>query len=192
TAPGSDGTTVVTAVRADALASGATAPVLTVTGTLAADLAAGTTLTNTAEVGSPTHDPDDSNDTDSTTSTVTVVSDVGVTKSLVGDLVPGATATYAVDVTNHGPSVAHGEITVVDTLPAGLAYDSFAGEGWELRSQDGQELTFAYTGAAPVAVGPLPQLRVVVTVDPGRTADVTKSEEHTSELQSRENLVCRL
>src|SRR5436309_7516715 len=49
--------------------------------------------------------------------------------------------------------------------------------------------------AAFVAVGAvelLGELQVVAVVDHGPHHRVSRSEEHTSELQSRENLVCRL
>src|SRR5690606_41680004 len=45
---------------------------------------------------------------------------------------------------------------------------------------------------APTYYAPAPQRVVYREVAPRRVVYVSRSEEHTSELQSRENLVCRL
>jgi uncharacterized repeat protein (TIGR01451 family)/fimbrial isopeptide formation D2 family protein len=170
-----DGT--VRCVRTDpasTLASGASFPDITVTAPVPADAAAGTELSNTAEVEGGTHDPDLDDNTDEATSTVTTVSDLGIVKELVGDLVPGSTATYRITARNQGPSYAHGDIVVTDTLPAGLTYDSHTGEGWSL-DRTGQTLTFTWTGDAPVPVSALPAIAVVVDVASSVTGAVTNT-----------------
>lgn len=180
TPPASSGTGAsVRCERPGSLAVGAVLPTITVRGTLPADRAPGTDLANHAAVTGGTHDPVPADDEDEVTSTVTAVADLGIQKSLGGaGLVPGTTATYALDVTNHGPSVARGPLRVVDTLPAGLTYDSFTGADWELADRDGQQLTFAYRGGdAPV--GTLPQIVVSVRVAPDLRAAVTNRAEVT-------------
>ncbi|MGC9962351.1 MAG: Ig-like domain-containing protein, partial [Acidimicrobiales bacterium] len=81
---------------------------------------------NSATATTPT--PDASGNpataTGSTSDPVDTVTSLSLTKSLVGALVAGSQGTYAVSVTDHGPSDAAGPITVTDTLPAGLTYVS--------------------------------------------------------------------
>lgn len=156
------------------LAVGASLPVLTLTAAVPATVLDGTDLLNEATVSAATHDPDPSDNEDDVTVAVDAISDMGVVKQLNGSLVAGRDATYTIDVTNHGPSVSQGEITVTDTLPAGLSYVSHAGQGWTL-SRTGQDLTFTWTGARPVAVGALPQITVTVAVDAARTAAVVNT-----------------
>lgn len=155
------------------LAPGAHADPITVTGLVAADLDAGTELTNTATVAAKTHDPDPGNNQDDERSTVEAVSDVGISKQLTGTLVPGEDATYRISVENHGPSYSQGDVTVTETLPSGLTYKSFTGDGWTLADQSGQVLTFAWDGPTPIAPGALPQITVTASVASDLTADVT-------------------
>src|SRR5690606_41860429 len=77
-------------------------------------------------------------------------------------------------------------LSLHDALPIYLLYDHIAGfardcAGWRPESEE-DLLSYCYQVAG--AVGCL--MAVVMGVSPHR------SEEHTSELQSRENLVCRL
>ena len=64
--------------------------------------------------------PDPVRDPDSTESNR--IADLGVVKSHTGDAVAGGTLDYTIVATNHGPSVADGEIVVGDLLPAGFSY----------------------------------------------------------------------
>ena len=81
------------------------------------------TVKNTADVGPNVNDSDKSNNTSSVTTAVTG-NDLAVTKTAnpvaakVGD-----TISYAVAVTNKGPSPANG-VTMTDVLPAGVSYVS--------------------------------------------------------------------
>ncbi|MFE7404518.1 hypothetical protein [Isoptericola sp. NPDC057559] len=103
----------------DELPAGATATV-TVTGTLATDLAAGTTVGNTATVASGT--PDASSADNTAQATVTAAApeaDVRVTKSGPADVVAGTSIAWTVTATNHGPSDAAG-VVVTDTVPDGV------------------------------------------------------------------------
>ncbi|GGO79195.1 DUF11 domain-containing protein [Nocardioides deserti] len=157
------------------LAAGASLPDLTVTATVPADTAAGAELTNTASVTGRTLETDEDDNTDEATATVTTVADLGIDKQLGGDLVPGGTATYTLDVRNDGPSYAAGPVVVTDVLPDGVTYDSFTGAGWSLE-RDGQELTFTWTGATPVAVGAMPRISVTVDV----ASDLTDAVSNTA------------
>jgi uncharacterized repeat protein (TIGR01451 family) len=101
--------------------SGNLAPGASATGTadlhFDPSLPAGTTLSGTATVSSPTADPVASNDSASGTVTITVNADLHVTKSVAAPpLVAGSDATYTITVTNNGPSDASG-VTLTDPLP---------------------------------------------------------------------------
>lgn len=85
--------------------------------------------------------------------------DLSVTESTPG--VPsGGTATYTISVTNSGPQSANGQITVVDSLPAGLTYASTAG-GWTCAAV-GQRVTCTTPG--PLANGGTSTFTLNVTV----------------------------
>ncbi|WP_110205040.1 isopeptide-forming domain-containing fimbrial protein [Nocardioides daejeonensis] len=162
-----------TCERTGTLAKDASFAPITVTGTLDADLVAGTEITNNATVSAETYDPDKDNNKDDERSTVTTIADFGIDKALNGTLVPGRDATYAITVTNHGPSYSQGAITVTETLPAGLTYKSFTGTGWKLDNQSGQVLTFVWDGAKPVGIGALPVINVTASVASSLTTAVT-------------------
>src|SRR5438034_3426088 len=49
-----------------------------------------------------------------------------------------------------------------------------------------------YSVAAPSAVGSRPSSRIILPAEPCSALPPTRSEEHTSELQSHSDLVCRL
>ena len=158
----------------DSLASGDPFPVITLTALVPAGLTPGTALVNEASVEARTYELDPSDNSSEVSVDSIAVADLGIVKALVGDLVPGAEATYTIDVTNSGPSVARGPIVVTDTLPAGLSYVSFSGTDWDL-DRAGQELTFTWAGATPVPVGALPQISIVVGVDSAVAAPVTNA-----------------
>ncbi|WP_435745934.1 LPXTG cell wall anchor domain-containing protein [Nocardioides sp. SYSU DS0663] len=167
----------VTCERTDAtdtLAAGATFPPITVTATVPADIAAAVDLVNSARVEAATHEDDPSDNEDDATSTVTVRSDMGIAKDLVGELVPGGQATYTLAVRNDGPSQARGAVVVTDTLPTGLTYASHTGAGWTL-DRTGQDLAFTWSGATPVPLGAMPVITVRVDVASDLTAAVTNT-----------------
>ena len=57
--------------------------------------------------------------------------DLAITKAHVGNFAQGQIgATYTITVTNVGTSDTSGTVTMVDTLPAGLAGSGLAGTGW--------------------------------------------------------------
>lgn len=101
-----------------------------------ADPAAAPQATNTAVISTPTVDVDPSNDT--TEDVVEVPFFVLTpTKTLVGPLMNGATADYRIDIVNEGPSPTSEPTVIIDDLPAGLAFASFAGDGWTCSASDG-------------------------------------------------------
>lgn len=110
----------------DELPAGGTVEV-TVTVQLDDPLPDGTTLlVNTATVtddGTNGADPTPEDNTD--TAEVITGADLAVTKTLDSDLIPGATGTYRIEVTNLGPEPVTA-LTLIDTPGPGLSNPSFA------------------------------------------------------------------
>lgn len=92
--------------------------VLTITGTVAADLATDS-LVNTATIAGATPDPDP--DDNSSTATTTVVSRVALvwTKTGPATVIAGGAISWTIIVRNDGPSVAR-DVVVDDSVPAGV------------------------------------------------------------------------
>ncbi|PSR18743.1 hypothetical protein C8255_05840 [filamentous cyanobacterium CCP3] len=88
-------------------------------------------VTNTASVAAVSGETVTSNNTSNILNTaIAQRADLSITKTLVGNLVTGQTATYQLKITNNGPSPSVAPITVSDTLPAGLSFVSGAGDGF--------------------------------------------------------------
>lgn len=56
--------------------------------------------------------------------------DLTITKSHTGNLVRGSSGAYSLTVSNAGPGISAGTITVLDTLPVGLTPATATGSGW--------------------------------------------------------------
>lgn len=117
-------------------------------------------VTNTATASTP-GEAQPSDNTASDTATV-AGADLRLAKSHVGGAFQvGQVRQYNLDVTNRGTGMSLGPITVVDTLPAGLTFDSFAGSGWGCTAA-GQTVTC--TRNTGIAVDETAQLRLRVLV----------------------------
>lgn len=79
-----------------------------------------------------------------------------------GAIVVGLNATYSVAVSNLGPNAAAGPITVLDTIPVGLAITSASGTGW-ICAVTGQVATCTKAGSVSSGAS-LPVLLIVATV----------------------------
>jgi uncharacterized repeat protein (TIGR01451 family) len=92
---------------------------------------AGSIISNTAGVSTNgTTDPNNGNDSANALSTVTVQSDVSVTKNGPATINAGANITYTIAVPNAGPSDA-ATVTLNDTAPPNTTFVSFASPaGW--------------------------------------------------------------
>ena len=87
-------------------------------------LAAGGTISNTAQVSGINPDPEAANDTSTASLTVEPVSDLAITKTASAVTAkPGETLTYTLGVENKGASESP-TVTVTDSLPASLDYVS--------------------------------------------------------------------
>ena len=120
------------------------------------DDATGVTTSSTYPVGVHTvrlRVTDDQGDSAITTRTVTAVEphpDLAISKTDSGSFVTGSTGTYTIGVENVGSAATSGPITVTDTLPAGVVYDSASGLDWTCGAI-GQDVTC--TNPGPLGVG---------------------------------------
>ena len=105
------------------LASGASAA-FTLVAAVDGTLANGTTLTNTATATSTTPDPVPVNNTSTVITLVGASADLVLVKTGPPSVVPGSNLTYAMTLTNNGPSSA-AAVTLSDPLPAGETFVSF-------------------------------------------------------------------
>ena len=157
----------VSCTRAGALAASASAA--TVTLTVAVSQTA-SSVSNTASVSGTSGDGNAAND--SSTDSYTMTADLSLTKTRGGNLVPGTSATYTLNVTNAGPNVAPEPITIIDTLPAGLSYVSGVGTNWSCNAV-GQNVTCARTGT--LASGASSSVVLTVAVGAGASGTITNS-----------------
>ncbi len=122
------------------------------------------TVINTVSVSSPTPDPDLTNNVDTDSSGSQAKADLGIVKSHTGPAVAGASLTWTLAVTNHGPSDSPGPIVVTDALPAGVTYTSATGSGWACGQVSG---LVTCTRAATLGAGATaPDIALVVDIDP--------------------------
>ncbi len=141
-------------------------------------------LKNTAEVTGKTYDPNPDNNTATDEVTARPLADVAIEKSRTQPYVVGGQVTYTLAVTNLGPSVSVKDITVVDTLPAGLSIVSIDAGAWQCQPTSGQtdELTCVLKqDLAPYEQAPLIKVTVDVLESPGTTAVNTATVTPTTE-----------
>ncbi len=150
------------------LAAGATAPTVTVVVTAPAQAAS---LTNTASVASTTPDPTPGNNISSATTSVTATADLAIAKSGPASVVAGSGVSYTLSVTNNGPSDA-ANLTVTDTLPAGVTFVSASGTGWICTNSG--SVTVSCTRLALAAGAAAPGITVVVTA-PAQATSLSNS-----------------
>lgn len=105
-------------------------------------------VTNVAEVSTPSEDVDPDNNTATDDVEVLGLSKLAITKDVVG--IPGELPVYQIVVTNLGPNATTAPITMVDDLPAGMVFVSAAGSGWTCNALS-DTVTCNY--ADPLAVG---------------------------------------
>ncbi|MBI4786984.1 MAG: DUF11 domain-containing protein [Chloroflexi bacterium] len=94
-------------------------------------------LINAVIVAASEFDPNVSNNSDTEITTANALADLAIGKTASPSPVnAGATLTYTLNVTNTGPSDA-ANVTVTDTLPAGVTYGSAGGAGWACGQSSG-------------------------------------------------------
>ncbi len=128
--PAVGGTGTITSTRST-LAAGTGAQTFTLVVKANASTAAGSTITNTANITTTTTDTNAVNNTATATSTVNTSADLSVTKSgTPSTVVAGQNLTYTIVVTNNGVSDAQG-VNLSDVIPVNTTFVSFASPaGW--------------------------------------------------------------
>jgi uncharacterized repeat protein (TIGR01451 family) len=99
--------------------------------------------------------------------------DLAIAKTHTGAVTPGAQATYTLTVSNPGVNALAGTISVVDTLPAGLSYQSGTGTGWTCTA-NGQDVTCSYVGTLNGGAT-APAITLIVNVDAGASGTLTNT-----------------
>lgn len=155
------------------LASGTSATVR-ITALAAADLAAGTVLTNVAQVRSATAEADLADNRAQAAVTVTTLAQITLNKEdlldpvVVNDLAGVDDLAYIVTVANVGPSAA-AAVQVTDTLPAGVVGRAFVfSSSWAGAQPGGQLGTCSGAGELVCDLGAIPageQVQIYVTAD---------------------------
>ena len=146
--------------------------------------AAGTTITNTAEVNSIVSDPDESDNTVTTTTTIASAiaghADLSVTVTDSADeLSAGDDLTYTITVVNDGPDPA-ANVTLTDAIPAHTTLVSFpAPAGFTVTAPSAGGTGTVTATAASVADGTSAVFTLVVRVAPDTPGETTISDTAT-------------
>ncbi len=109
------------------------------------DTPAGTVIQLDANISSTTADPDANDNQDSLTLTLAWQSLLSVQKNGPATAASGAVLTYAIPITNSGPSFA-ANLTVTDVLPPELTLVSASGAGWSCTGGSTVTCTLAQLG----------------------------------------------
>ena len=144
----------------------------TITVMASIDSSATGTIANTATVSGPSYDPNTNNNTTTDTTTLQPSSDLAVVKTQVGEATAGAAVTWAIHVTNNGPSDATG-ITVTDTLPSVVSNANVLAPGWACTvtpaTGAGQQVTCTYANAVPPGAAVPNDIQVMALLASGTT-----------------------
>ncbi len=129
------------------------------------DAAAAPMATVLSTVGSTSAD-DNTADNSHTGTADAPLSELNLTMTRMDPLEAGTVVTYRIGVTNAGPSVTSGAITVVNDLPNGLLYDDYVGDGWSCGASNG-DVVCVHVGVIPVGATANVDLELVVTAAEG-------------------------
>ena len=134
---------------------------------LAGRLAKGTEIANTATSSFFSESLNNALTAASTATATVAAPDLAIVKRRGGPLVPGAGASYSLEVANAGNAAIRGTQTIVtDTLPATLTPTAVSGAGWSCAPVSGQTITC--TRSDNLAAGAsYPPINLAVNVDSG-------------------------
>jgi uncharacterized repeat protein (TIGR01451 family) len=146
-----------------------------------ANVANGTTLSNTATVSTTTTDPTPGNNSATATTTVQTQADLSITKTDSPDpVVAGQNITYTINFTNNGPSDAQ-TVTITDAIPANTTFVSASGPGgWTPSLPAIGGTGNAVFSKATVAAGETASFTIVVKVNTGTANGTTISNTATT------------
>lgn len=146
------------------VAASGSLPAISLVVSVPSTTAAGTTIVNTASVSGATFETVTGNNSDNDSVTVETESDLGLVKDVTGtEFIAGQDVTWSIGVTNHGPSVARGPITVTDTLPTGIGAAIAAGTDWACAPPASGTIECVYSGDLAVGAS-APDITVTTSV----------------------------
>ncbi len=116
---------------------------------------------NVGRVESATQDSDPNNDRSTASVDVTAAPDLSISKVHVGALNEGQSGLYRIEVINVGAAPTTGVVTVTDTLPSGLTFQSGSGVDWTVTASGSEVVA---TRTLPLAVGDTATFDVSVDV----------------------------
>ncbi len=146
--PQVDGSTIVMAITNNSVMAGGALSQLLLNVTAAPSIGnANTVLINSSISGG--NDNNSNNNSSSISSVVTVnLPDLSLAMNGPAIISPNSSANYTLNVSNVGNSISVGTITASITLPNGLSYNSFTGNGWVYGSsslQNGGAILLTFT-----------------------------------------------
>ena len=157
----SDAGANVTCTSTTSIAAASSAAPIALTVNVLASVPATVTNSATASGGGATNTP-------VATDPTTIVRPVlAVTKTHTGSFAIGTTGTYTIAVSNTGSAPTSGTITIVDTLPTGLTYNTASGTGWTCSGSAGSATCTSTTSIAAGAAGAPIALTVNAVGPPG-------------------------
>jgi uncharacterized repeat protein (TIGR01451 family) len=91
--------------------------------------------------------------------------DLGISKGYEGDVVTeGSAATFQIEICNDGEGVCSDPVTVIDSLPNGVTFDSGSGTGWSV-SQSGASVVGTHDNSGGLDPGEcLPVLELTLNI----------------------------
>jgi len=107
--------------------------------------------------------------------TNTPATDLALSKTPSGSFVRGESGDFTFAVTNLGPLTHNDEVTIVDTLPAGLSFSGFTSTDTLWSCSGATTVTCTHTGANLVVGASLPDVTVTVDVAVDATGTLTNS-----------------
>jgi len=128
------------------------------------------TISATVTTGSPTNDPNQTNNASMATVAVATVADLTVSDAAPNSVVAGQDVTYTTTLTNNGPSDA-ANVAVTATVPAGTTFGSFTASGWMCGVPDPSGVVSC--GASAIPAGYTVSFPLVVHVAASTPAGVT-------------------
>lgn len=125
-----NGTTVISALTNASIAVNSSLPQLILNVTASSNIGNGNLISIISNV-SGSGENNTSNNTTSAISTVTINSpDLSLIMTGPSTIIPNSSANYTLNISNIGSAGSAGGITVGITVPNGLSYNSFTGNGW--------------------------------------------------------------
>jgi uncharacterized repeat protein (TIGR01451 family) len=121
------------------------------------------------------NDTDNTNNSSSDQTTIDAVADLTIQKSHTGNFTQGQTGTYTITVTNSGAGPTVGAVTVSDSMPAGLTFNSItSATGWNCAASTPSALSCTRSDAL-ASSNSYPVITFTVNVSQTAAASITNT-----------------